>query len=128
MLWVTGNISKHAANLLDEDTFLRWYDDDHIAEIVATSGIPSAFRCLHVDRASPLGTPECPKPYLAFYPMPDLAFTQGQEFKGIRVKSDILPGSGIVYDMADLDVGYYGLVGKSGSGVKKGMSNVDQGR
>lgn len=121
MLWVTGAIAKSPTNPLTEETFLRWYDDDHIPEIIATSGIKNAFRCLHVDKTSPLGTPECPRPYLAFYPMPEMAFTQGDEFKRIRVKSDILPGTGIVYDMADLDVGYYGFEGKMGGGGEKGL-------
>jgi hypothetical protein len=53
--------------------------------------------------------------------MPDLAFTQGPEFKSVRVKSDILPGSGIIYDMADMDVSYLGLVGKTESKDKKGV-------
>lgn len=118
ILWVTGNISKAPNNPLTEELFLRWYDDDHIAEIVETPGIHSALRLLHVDKTSPYGTRECPKPYLATYPMPDLAFTQGPDFKKIRVKSDILPGTGICYDMADLDVGYYAFVGQSGNGKK----------
>lgn len=43
--------------------------------------------------------------------MPDLAFTLSDEFKKIRVKSDILPGSGIIYDLADLDVSYLEFLG-----------------
>ena len=115
MLWVVGNINKSPTNPLNEDAFLKWYDEDHIDEIITTSGIHNAFRCLHVDKASPFGTKDCPKPYLAFYPMEDLAFTQGDEFRGIKVKSDLLPGTGIVYDMADMDVGYYGLMSQSGT-------------
>lgn len=49
------------------------------------------------------------KPYLAFYPMEDMAFTQGDEFRGIRVKSPILPETGIIYDLAEMDVRYLGL-------------------
>src|SRR5262245_15449064 len=89
MLWVQSNINKDPSNPLDEKTFLRWYDDDHITEIVASSGVPAAFRCVHVDKTSSKGTKECPKPFLAFYPMPEIAFTQGPEFKKFRVKSDI---------------------------------------
>jgi hypothetical protein len=84
--------------------------------VIKISGIHSAFRCLHVNKTSAHGTSECPKPFLAFYPMSDLGFTQGAEFKQIKVKSDILPGTGICYDMADLDVGYHGLAGKTGTG------------
>lgn len=117
ILWVTSRIAASAKDILDEETFMKWYDDDHIAEIVETEGIKDAFRYINVER----GSPSVPKPFLAFYPMPDLAFTQGPDFKRIRVKSDILPGSGIVYDLADIDVGYYGLVGKTEATAKKGM-------
>lgn len=116
MLWVQGNISKAPNNPLTEELFLRWYDEDHISEIVETPGIHNALRCLHIDKTSPYGTSECPKLFLASYPMPDLAFTQGADFKKIKVKSDILPGTGIYYDMENLDVGYYGFVGKTESG------------
>ncbi|QDS69042.1 hypothetical protein FKW77_009748 [Venturia effusa] len=87
---------------------MKWYDEDHIAEIMETSGISDAYRYIDNDQ-------NASKPYLAFYPMPDLAFTQSEEFKKIRVKSDLLPGSQICYDLADLDVRYYGLTGKVGS-------------
>jgi hypothetical protein len=116
MLWVTSRVAPSAASILTEETFLKWYDEDHIAEIVETSGIKNAFRYINVEK----GTPSAPKPFLAFYPMPDLAFTQGDEFRKIRVKSDILPGSGIVYDLGDIDVSYFGLLGKSGGEGRKG--------
>jgi hypothetical protein len=117
MLWVTSRISKESESILDEPTFLKWYDEDHIAEIVSTEGIKDAFRYVDVEKGS-----SCPpsKPFLAIYPMPDLAFTQGQAFKNIRVKSEILPASGIIYDMADMDVSYLGLVGKTEGEEKKG--------
>lgn len=93
---------------MDYDTYMNWYDEDHIAEIMETSGIQDAYRYIDEDKSAD-------KPYLAFYPMPEMAFTQGQEFKKIRVKSDLLPGSGLCYDLADIDVRYYGLTEKSGS-------------
>ena len=52
--------------------------------------------------------------------MDDLAFTQGNEFKNINIKSPSLPGSGIIYDLADMDVSYLGFLGatprKNGAG------------
>jgi hypothetical protein len=72
-----------------------------------TSGINDAYR--YIDNNE-----KAPKPYLAFYPMPDLAFTQGEEFRKIKVKSDLLPGTGLCYDLADIDVRYYGLTDKVG--------------
>lgn len=58
------------------------------------------------------------KTYLAFYPMEDMAFTQGDEFRGIRVKSPILPETGIIYDLAEMDVRYLGLVHQAQSKQK----------
>lgn len=107
LLYVT---SRLASPLLSEQTYFHWYDADHIAEIVETSGMPSAFRYIDIEIDAKNRTKE--KVYLAFYPMADLAFTQGEEFRKIRVKSDLLPGSGIVYDLAELDVRYLGLVEK----------------
>jgi hypothetical protein len=120
MMWVTSRIAQSAKDILDEEAFMRWYDEDHISEIVATSGIPDAFRYVNVKKESPLGSEAARKPFLAVYPMQAMEFTQSQEFKGIRVKSDILPGSGIIYDLADIDVGYLGLVSISGGEGKKG--------
>jgi hypothetical protein len=36
VLYVTSRISRD--DILDEDTFFKWYDEDHIDEIVNTSG------------------------------------------------------------------------------------------
>ncbi|KAF2646384.1 hypothetical protein P280DRAFT_464617 [Massarina eburnea CBS 473.64] len=119
ILWVTGNISKSGP--LTEPEFTKWYDKDHVPEIVETSGIDNAFRSVHVDKASPYGTSGCPKPFLTFYTTKDLAFTQGDEFRKIKVKSDLLPGSQIIYDLADIDVGYYALIGKSGKASSEGL-------
>ncbi|CAO2652688.1 Nn.00g020990.m01.CDS01 [Neocucurbitaria sp. VM-36] len=119
VLWVTSRIASSAKDVLDERSFLHWYDDDHIAEIMGCSGTKDAFRYVHIDKESALGSEAVPKPFLAFYPMPDLRFTQTEEFRQIRVRSDILPGSGIIYDLADIDVGYLGLMQKSEGPKKK---------
>jgi hypothetical protein len=118
LLYVTSRISSP---LLTEQAYFTWYDDDHIDEIVHTSGMPSAFRYRDVELEAKDARQE--KVYLAFYPMGDLAFTQGEEFRKIRVKSDLLPGSGVIYDLADLDVRYLGLRWKSGdhNGVAEGI-------
>jgi len=121
-MWVSSRIAQSAKDILDEETFLRWYDEDHITEIVACSGIQDAFRYVNIKKESALGSEAARKPFLAVYPMQAMEFTQGEEFRGIRVRSDILPGSGIIYDLADIDVGYHGLVSKSGGNGKNGRS------
>lgn len=101
ILFVNSKISR--PDVLDLETYFKWYDEDHIAEIIQTSGILSARRFIDIN-------PEADKPYLAMYPMDDIGFTQGNEFRKIRVKSDILPPPGIIYDLADVDVRYNNLI------------------
>jgi hypothetical protein len=113
ILYVRSSIARSAHGILDEKTFLEWYDEDHIAEVVSTSGIRSGFRYIDDAKTSALGDSTNSKPFLAFYPMDDMSFTLSEEFRRIKVKSDILPGSGIVYDMADFDVSYLGLKAKT---------------
>jgi hypothetical protein len=101
VLYVNSKIA--ATDVLDEGKYIKWYEDDHIAELMHTSGIKSALRYKSID-------PAADKPYLVTYPMDDLAFTQGEEFKNIKVHSDMLPNGGPIYDLADMDVRYYGLI------------------
>lgn len=46
--------------------------------------------------------------------MEKLEFMLTEEFKTINVSSEILPGSGVIYDLADMDVRFLGLVGQGG--------------
>lgn len=103
ILYVNSKIAR--PDILNEETYIKWYSDDHIAEIMQTSAIHSALRFKDVD-------PAATKPYLVMYPMQDIAFTQGEEFKKIKVHSDLLPGGGPIYDLADIYVRYYGLIQK----------------
>jgi hypothetical protein len=100
LLYVNSRITS--ANL-NESQFLKWYTEVHIPEILATSGVESA---LHFK--SP--TPDAQKPYVAVYPMQDIGFTQTEEFKKITVTSDLLPDGLPIYDLADFDTRYYGLM------------------
>jgi hypothetical protein len=111
ILFVRSRISPSAHDLLTEPTFLGWYDNEHIPEVVSTSSIHSAFRYVDICKSSSVGDAQNPKPFLACYPMEDLAFTLGDEFKKIGFRSSALPGSGVIYDLADMDVSYLGFVG-----------------
>ncbi|KAJ1337793.1 DUF4286 family protein [Microdochium nivale] len=105
LLFVNSRISS---DLLDEATLLRWYDEDHIPEILATSGVESAVR--FVDEAAKGRESEGGRPYLHVYPLQDIKFLVTPEFAAISVTSELLPGSGLVYDLVDFDVRYYSLV------------------
>ncbi|KAI4630378.1 hypothetical protein J4E80_001313 [Alternaria sp. BMP 0032] len=113
ILFVRSCISPSANDILSEPTFLAWYDNEHIPEVVSTSSIDSAFRFIDIHKSSPIGNEQNSKPFLACYPMEDLAFTLGDEFKNIGFKSSALPGTGVIYDLADMDVSYLGIVDKT---------------
>lgn len=101
ILYVNSKIDK--PEILSESQYLQWYDEDHIPEIIQTSGVNSAFRFKSPDE-------KALKPYLALYPMKDIGFTQGDEFRKIAVHSKLLPDNAPIYDLAGIDVRYYGLI------------------
>jgi hypothetical protein len=101
LLFVLSKITR--TDILDDETYIKWYEDEHIAEIMETSAVKSALRYKSVD-------PSVDTPYLATYPMKDIGFAQGEEFKKIKIHSDNLPGGGLIYDLADYDVRYYQLI------------------
>lgn len=123
MLWVQSRIAPESTNVLKESTFLQWYDEEHIPEVVSTTGIKDGFRYVDAHKSIPSEDSANSKPFLALYPMSDLAFTLGDEFRKISVTSDKLPGSGMIYDMAEFDISYMGLLGMIGnhSGMLKGF-------
>ena len=106
---MTSRISRD--DVLDEETFFKWYDEDHIDEIVHTSGMKSALRYRDIDFEEKVKRKE--KVFLAIYPMQDMSFLMRDEFRSIRVESPILPDTGLIYDLAEMDVRYLGLVEKT---------------
>ncbi|ERS98647.1 hypothetical protein HMPREF1624_05434 [Sporothrix schenckii ATCC 58251] len=102
LLFVQSRITR--PDIMTEDVFMHWYDTDHIAEVIETTGVDSAIRWKHDQLAT------APLPYLSIYPLEDIAFLRTDEFKAIRVTSDLLPGSKLCYDLASFDVGYYNIV------------------
>ncbi|KAI1845264.1 hypothetical protein JX266_008574 [Neoarthrinium moseri] len=100
-LYVESKISR--SDILDEATYTKWYEEDHIPEILETSGIKSARRFRDID-------PNADTPFLAIYPLEDVAFLTSDEFRQISVKSDLLPDTGLVYSLADFGVRYDNLI------------------
>ncbi|KAL2760375.1 hypothetical protein ACRALDRAFT_1078881 [Sodiomyces alcalophilus JCM 7366] len=101
IIYVNSGIER--TDVLDEEKFMNWYDNDHIPEILETSGVSSAWRFKDVEAG------KVEKPYLAMYPLEDIGFTQTEEFKKIRVHSDLIPGGASIYDLANFDVRVYNL-------------------
>ena len=107
--------SKITSQALNESTYLHWYEDIHIPDVLATRGFSAAFR---YDAVSPAAD----RPYLLLYPLRDLAFLRSKEFADISVQSDVFPGVGKpCWDFADFDVRQYVLLGRieaeGGAGV-----------
>lgn len=86
-------------DLVSEGLFAEWYEEEHIPEATATSGMPAGFRYYCLD-------PPRGRPWLALYPCPDLEFVNSEEYKSIRVTSNMLPTE-TSFDVADFDVRYY---------------------
>lgn len=87
------------------EQYEKWYFEDHIPDVLNTSGISRALFYTNTDATAE-------RPYLALYPLRDLPFLQTDEFiKNIHVTSPILPKSeegtvGLCYDYMDVDVAY----------------------
>ena len=75
LFFVNSKITR--PDILNEDAFIKWYSNDHIPEILGTSGVKSALRFKNTD-------PKADRPYLVLYPMDDVGFTQSDEFKKNR--------------------------------------------
>lgn len=83
-------------DILDEETFLKWYDGEHIPEMLQTSAIKSAHRFKDIN-------PDADKPYLVTYPLENIGFLLSDDFRSIKLKSNLLPETGEVYVQAHFD-------------------------
>ncbi|KAK6063489.1 putative alpha/beta hydrolase [Seiridium cupressi] len=100
-LYVESRISK--PGILDEKTYLKWYGEDHIVDLLQISGIGSARVLKDVN-------PDADKPYLVLYPLDDLGIMKSDDMKNIKARSDLLPGTGNIYDLADFDSRFDSLI------------------
>ncbi|KAG4440090.1 hypothetical protein IFR05_004433 [Cadophora sp. M221] len=103
IIYVTSKIVR--TDVLDEETYIKWYEEDHIPDILDKTPIASAHRFSNV-------VPKANRPYLLMYPMEDLAAIHGEGFKKLKVNSDFMPENGAPYDYADLDFRDYKLIQK----------------
>ena len=63
-------------DVVDTETLIKWYDEIHIREVIATSGINTAVR---YDALSPNAQMQC----LVAYPVDDIGFVATPEFNSI---------------------------------------------
>ncbi|KAH8887790.1 hypothetical protein GQ53DRAFT_749476 [Thozetella sp. PMI_491] len=94
--------SKISDDSLDADTFRTWYEEVHIPDVLATSGIFSSFRFQAPD------SEPTRRPYLAVYPLSDLMWLANGEFFRVPLTSDLLPNpSKHISEVADFDIRFY---------------------
>lgn len=92
----------------DEEDFTRWYEDVHIPDLFAASGIKSAFRY----RSWTVGKVQLP--YMVIYPMRDVT----------RPLSEILPDvDNAIFELAEFESQFYVLLGsRGGEGIQGAMT------
>jgi hypothetical protein len=115
--------SKIKDSTLTPELFTKWYEEVHIPDIFKTGGITTAFRYI-----STRGN-EVERPYLALYPLKDVAFLQTKNFRSIPVHSEVLPGKTLIFEFADFDTRYYAHLSTvktktSGNGVFRTNSPI----
>ncbi|KAL4966539.1 uncharacterized protein BDV14DRAFT_198997 [Aspergillus stella-maris] len=94
-------ISRVKPGQITPAAFEEWYNDVHVADVLKTSGINSAAR-YHASGT----TPDSQEwPFLALYPVPDVAFLVSAEFTSvpIAIESDLQTGK-TCFDVAEFDI------------------------
>ena len=104
LLYVNSKISDPTK--LSPELFESWYNEVHIPDIFATSGIKQAFR-YYTTAEDPNSID---RPYLALYPVKYPGYLTSAEYRGIPLKSDMLPGPNHrIFDVANFDSRFYAL-------------------
>lgn len=93
LLYANSKISR--PDILDDNAFFEWYDEEHIPELIGTKGFNSAFRLIDTN-------PDSERPHLAVYPTRNFSFFQSNGFKSLKsLQSDKLPGTGAVAEVME---------------------------
>ncbi|OCL14285.1 hypothetical protein AOQ84DRAFT_281396 [Glonium stellatum] len=81
----------------------KWYDEVHIPAMVASGGIPLAWRWKAAN-------PDYEKPNLVIYKLPDLAFLQSDEYRSANKKSETVPDVGPIGQLVEIETRLYQMV------------------
>jgi hypothetical protein len=104
ILVVRFRMSPFKRHLINEVTFRDWYGYFR-RRPASTSGIKSVYCYRDSNNFYLVGDTGNGKPFLAIYPMEDLAFTQSEEIRRIGFDTKILPGANANL-VLDIEVGY----------------------
>ncbi|TKA62772.1 hypothetical protein B0A49_09097 [Cryomyces minteri] len=113
LLFATSKIKNPE---LSDDIYNKWYNDIHLPDVLATGCAPIALRYKNKNKDAKM-------PYLALYPLDDLALLESEKFKNIPLTSDVLPGGGEAFENIEFAIRTYlpiqkfeGQIEKSGRG------------
>lgn len=84
-------------DLISDKDLMAWYDEIHIPDVVATSGMKTAFRFEALD-------PKAKYPWLVIYPVNDIGFAGTEEFDKIPKGGHKEIGGRQFTDLAELDL------------------------
>ncbi|EKG18507.1 hypothetical protein MPH_04309 [Macrophomina phaseolina MS6] len=84
--------------VLTEDVFIKWYDEVHIPEVLAT-GFSAAFRYKNTNASADF-------PNLVLYTMPDLDLFN-PDMKNAKMSHDTLPGGRSHFELCNFDTRVY---------------------
>ncbi|KAI9679907.1 MAG: hypothetical protein M1817_004922 [Caeruleum heppii] len=93
--------SKITSPSLTPDLLRKWYDMEHIPDIIRTSGFKSDFRYEAISPGSVDG-----RSYLNICIVDDLVFFDSDEFKAIPIKSELFAEDKSIFDLVDFDLRY----------------------
>lgn len=82
---------------MPNDTLMDWYDNIHIPDVIATSGINTALRFDSLDAGAKY-------PWLVVYPVADINFAKTEEFDKIPKGGHKEIGGQMFTDLAELDL------------------------
>jgi hypothetical protein len=89
LIYVGSKVTR--PNKLSDEDFCKWYEEIHIDQVCALSGVTAAARYEALPLPEPIAVPppEDKKPYdwLTLYEMPDIEFRETKEFKGLDGQS-----------------------------------------
>ncbi|KAF2807304.1 uncharacterized protein BDZ99DRAFT_364411, partial [Mytilinidion resinicola] len=108
ILWVASRIKTPT---LTPETFCAWYENVHIHEMTALSGVPRAARYEAIQPEPYPNALSSDAPWLTVYEMPDIDFRTTKEFRGLDGQSEpaaeLLEG---VFKKARFDTRFYECV------------------
>ncbi|KAF2646315.1 hypothetical protein P280DRAFT_357945, partial [Massarina eburnea CBS 473.64] len=110
VLWVSSRIADPSlpSTTLTPSALCAWYENQHIQEVTALSGVPCAARYEAITPQPDAKAWSAQAPWLTVYEMPDIAFRHTEEFKGLdgqrEPKGDLLES---VFKQVRFDTRFY---------------------